>query len=60
MKVAGALEILLLAKRQKLVIDVRPIMDNLINQASFRISQQLYVGVLDAANEERNIELTKN
>ncbi|MBD1872047.1 DUF3368 domain-containing protein [Nodosilinea sp. FACHB-131] len=49
-----------MAKRQKLVIDVRPIMDNLINQASFRISQQLYVGVLDAANEERNIELTKN
>ncbi|MEA5448297.1 DUF3368 domain-containing protein [Leptolyngbya sp. CCNP1308] len=50
-KVIGALGILLLAKRRKLIIDVRPIMDNLINQANFRISQQLYADVLDAANE---------
>lgn len=50
-KITGVLGILLLAKRQKLIIDVRPIMDNLIGQASFRISRQLYANVLNAADE---------
>lgn len=50
-KVTGALGILLVAKHQKLISNVRPTMDNLINQANFRISQQLYADVLEAANE---------
>ncbi|UBF26190.1 DUF3368 domain-containing protein [Kovacikia minuta CCNUW1] len=41
----------LLAKRQDLIMEVKPIMDDLIAQANFRISSQLYVDVLNAAGE---------
>ncbi len=50
-KITGVLGILLLAKRQKLINQVQPIMDNLMQQANFRISSQLYADVLMAANE---------
>ncbi|WP_413164282.1 DUF3368 domain-containing protein [Capilliphycus salinus ALCB114379] len=50
-KITGVLGILLLAKRQKLILEVKPIMDHLIERANFRISSQLYAEVLMAANE---------
>jgi uncharacterized protein len=50
-KITGILGILLSAKRQNLILEVKPVMDNLITQASFRISEQLYLDVLSAANE---------
>ena len=51
MRIIGVLGMLLLAKRQGLIGTVKPIVDNLINQANFRISSQLYADVLNAANE---------
>lgn len=50
-KITGVLGILLLAKRQQLITQVQPIMDNLMAQANFRISSQLYADVLMAADE---------
>jgi uncharacterized protein len=50
-KITGLLGILLLAKRQKLVVAVKPIMDDLTAQANFRMSSQLYADVLNAAGE---------
>jgi len=51
LKITGVLGILLAAKRQGAIAMVKPIMDNLVTQASFRISSQLYAEVLKAANE---------
>ena len=51
LKITGVLGILLTAKRQGLITVVKPVMDSLIAQAGFRISSQLYVNVLNAANE---------
>lgn len=51
LKITGVLGILLLAKRQNLIKAARPIMDDLITQANFRISNQLYADVLSAAGE---------
>ena len=50
-KITGVLGILLLAKGQKIIMEVKPIMDNLMEQANFRISSQLYGDVLMAADE---------
>lgn len=50
-KITGVLGILLLAKRQKIITQVQPIMDSLMQQANFRISSQLYADVLIAADE---------
>lgn len=50
-KITGVLGILLLAKRQGLIMAVKPIMDDLISQASFRISNPLYKEVLSASDE---------
>ncbi len=50
-KITGVLGILLLAKHQKLIVVVKPIMDDLTAQANFRISSQLYADVLNAADE---------
>jgi uncharacterized protein len=52
LKITGILGILLLAKRQNLIEAVKPIMDDLISQANFRISSQLYVDVLNEAGEQ--------
>jgi hypothetical protein len=51
LKLTGVLGILLLAKRQKLIMAVKPIMTDLIAQANFRVSSQLYADVLNAADE---------
>jgi predicted nucleic acid-binding protein len=51
LKIIGVLGILLLAKRQNLIKAVKPVMDDLINQANFRISSQLYINVLSEADE---------
>lgn len=51
LNIIGILGILLLAKRQKLIVMVKPIMEDLIKQANFRISSQLYADVLNAADE---------
>ncbi|MEM1292980.1 MAG: DUF3368 domain-containing protein [Cyanobacteria bacterium P01_H01_bin.162] len=47
----GVLGILLIAKRRGLIAAVRPVMDELITVAKFRVSRQLYTEVLTAANE---------
>jgi hypothetical protein len=47
----GILGILLIAKRRGLIAAVRPVMDELITIAKFRVSRQLYTEVLTAANE---------
>jgi len=49
--VTGVLGILLAAKRQGLIAAVKPTMDDLMIQAGFRISSQLYTDVLIAASE---------
>lgn len=51
LKITGVLGILLLAKRQKLITAVKPIMNDLVIQANFRMSSQLYADVLNAAGE---------
>jgi len=51
LKVTGVLGILLAAKKEALITSVKPIMDNLVSQANFRISRQLYDEILDVANE---------
>ncbi|MGV0027206.1 DUF3368 domain-containing protein [Phormidesmis priestleyi] len=51
LKITGVLGILLSAKRQNLILAVKPIMNDLMLQASFRISSQLYVDVLNTAGE---------
>jgi hypothetical protein len=51
LRITGVLGILLLAKRQKLITAVKPIMNELVMQANFRISSQLYADVLDVAGE---------
>jgi hypothetical protein len=51
LKITGLLGILLIAKRQGLIMSVKPLMDDLVAKANFRISSQLYLEVLNAANE---------
>jgi predicted nucleic acid-binding protein len=45
------LGILLVAKRRRLIPAVQPVIDALMNQAGFRVSNQLYAAVLKAADE---------
>ncbi|MDY6782064.1 MAG: DUF3368 domain-containing protein [Cyanobacteriota bacterium] len=49
--ITGLLGVLLEAKNKKLISTIRPIMNNLIVQARFRISQPLYDEVLLLAGE---------
>jgi uncharacterized protein len=51
LRITGILGVLLIAKRQNSITAVKPIMDDLRTQASFRISSQLYTDVLNAADE---------
>lgn len=51
LSITGLLGILLVAKRRELVKAIRPVMDDLIAQAGFRVSNQLYIEVLEAAAE---------
>ncbi len=49
--ITGLLGILLVAKRRELVTAIKSIMDNLIAQASFRVSDRFCAEVLAAAGE---------
>lgn len=51
LKITGVLGILLLAKRRGAIAIVKPVMDDLVTQAGFRISSQLYAEVLKVASE---------
>jgi len=60
LKITGVLGILLVAKHQgaialkgqrEAIAIVKPVMDDLVTQAGFRISSQLYAEVLQAASE---------
>lgn len=51
LRIIGVLGILLLAKRQELITSVKPIINDLVIQASFRISGQLLADILKTANE---------
>jgi uncharacterized protein len=51
LSITGILGVLLIAKDRGLIPAAQPIMDALITQANFRVSQQLYQEVLNAANE---------
>jgi uncharacterized protein len=49
--ITGVLGVLLEAKRQGLLLVVKPLMDQLINEVEFWISRPVYESVLQAANE---------
>lgn len=51
LKVTGVVGVLLKAKEQGLINQVRPILDNLRTEAGFRIGQALYEQALRAAQE---------
>ncbi len=49
--VTGLLGLLLQAKNQGLIPVIKPLIDQLITQADFRVSPQLYTVILQASNE---------
>ena len=51
LRITGVFGVLLSAKQQGLITAVKPVVDDLIAQANFRVSSQLYTNVLEAANE---------
>lgn len=51
LSITGTLGILLVAKKQNIFSAIRPIIDQLIDEAGFRISNQLYREVIAAAEE---------
>lgn len=51
LRITGVIGILLVAKRQGLIADVRPILDALIDEANFRMSRRLYDETLVLAGE---------
>lgn len=51
LNITGLLGVLLVAKRRGLILSVKPVIDDLIAQAGFRISQKLYANVLQSAGE---------
>ena len=51
LRITGVFGVLLTAKQQKLIPAIKPVIDDLITQANFRVSSQLYSNVLEAANE---------
>ncbi|MGC9503819.1 DUF3368 domain-containing protein [Baaleninema sp.] len=54
LSVTGLLGVLLVAKSRGWIAAIRPIVDTLIDQASFRVSDRLYAEVLAAAGETLN------
>lgn len=50
--ITGLIGVLLEAKSRELIAKVKPIMDDLVVQARFRISPQLYTDILLLANEQ--------
>jgi uncharacterized protein len=51
LQVTGLLGVLLQAKRNNLIPAVKPLMDQLIDRADFRVSSQLYADVLNTVSE---------
>ena len=51
--VAGTLDVLMAAKRAGLIPTVRPVIDDLLQHAHFRVSRSLYHKLLSSANEEQ-------
>lgn len=51
LNVTGLLGVLLQAKKQGLIPAVKPLIDQLIAKADFRVSSQLYALILQSANE---------
>ena len=51
LNVTGLLGVLLQAKRKGLISLVKPLVDELVEKADFRLSEQLYLSILQAANE---------
>ena len=51
LKVTGVLGILIAAKRNNLIQDVKPLLDALIEQVGFWVDEQLYTEVLQAVGE---------
>ena len=51
LRITGVFGVLLIGKQQRLIAAVKPVMDELISQANFRVSNQLYAEVLKAASE---------
>ncbi len=49
--VAGLLDVLLEAKQRRLIVSVKPILDDLIDRARFRLSRKLYQRILFTAGE---------
>lgn len=49
--IIGVLGVLLVAKHRGLIPAVKPVMDDLISQAGFRISDRLYADILQATGE---------
>jgi len=54
LSIIGILGILVTAKQRNLIPQVRPVMDNLIYQAGFRVSTQLYQEILYLCQESGN------
>lgn len=51
LQVTGLLGVLVQAKQNNLIKIVKPVLDQLIEQADFRVSSQLYSAILEIANE---------
>ncbi len=51
LKPRGLLGVLIQAKRQNRLSDLKPLLDRLIQEAGFRVSQELYVRTLQAVGE---------
>ncbi|MDH6100575.1 DUF3368 domain-containing protein [Anabaenopsis sp. FSS-46] len=49
--ITGLLGVLIQAKKQELIPAIKPLIDQLITQANFRVNPQLYTVVLQASNE---------
>lgn len=49
--ITGLLGVLIQAKKQRLIPAIKPLIDQLITQANFRVNPQLYTVVLQASNE---------
>lgn len=51
LQVTGLLGVLVQAKRNNLIQIVKPLIDQLIEQAAFRVSSQLYTNILQIVGE---------
>jgi hypothetical protein len=49
--IVGLLGVLLLAKQKGFITEVKPLPDDLINKARFRVSDELYQKILHSAGE---------